>query len=761
MADFDTEEKVSLGQGEENHSHDEHEHLHEHENEHEHDCCHSHGGHECENEDEHEHDCCHSHGKHEHEHDCDCEDEHEHGHHHGHHHGHSHSHGHHHHCACGGESHGDDDDEEEETSLGRIIVAAVLFVLALLVEKLPVFALGGAIAHGNEKIFLGIKIVYMALYFCAYILCGLAVLREAVEGLLSGHVFGEEFLMAVATVGALVMGEYSEATAVMILFQLGEYLEDLAVGKSRKNITALMDVRPDMALVRLDDTNEVREVKAKSVLPGQTIIVNPGDRIPLDGTVTKGTALLDTSALTGESVPREVMEGDDVLSGCVNTSSAVLEIKVTKPFEKSTASRILELVEEAQEKKAKSEKFISRFAKVYTPLVCLAALLLAIVPPLVMQFSGNAQDGMWKTWVYRALELLVVSCPCALVISVPLTFFAGIGLASRKGILFKGSSSMELMESVKTVVFDKTGTLTKGVFEVSDVHVADPALIGEQELVALATHAEYYSKHPISLSLKNAHKCPLCAKLAVENAQEISGCGLKCTVEGHTVLAGNTRLMEREGITGLEPCAKGDFGTIVHVARDGVYLGHIIISDKSKEDSAEAVKTLKRLGVENTVMLTGDIKAVALEQGKKLGIDEVHAELLPDQKVAHVEQLLAAYQGSKNKLAFAGDGINDAPVLTRSDVGIAMGAIGSDAAIEAADVVIMNDSPMQICEAVKISRRTMLIVRENVILALGIKTLIMVLCGLGIANMWLAVFGDVGVTMLAVLNSMRLHWRKR
>ncbi len=679
-----------------------------------------------------------------------------------------HSHNHHHDdedgeegCGCchhHGHSHGDDDDDEEEHSLPKIIIAAVLFAAGLLIEKLPVFALTGSIAHGDSKIFMWIKVIYMAFYFAAYILCGRAVIREAVEGLLGGHVFGEEFLMAVATIGAIVMGEYSEAVAVMILFQLGEFLEDLAVGKSRKSITALMDVRPDKAWLK-SDGGEAQEVLAKSVAVGQTVVVRPGERVPLDGIVVKGSSLLDTSALTGESVPRQVAEGQEILSGCVNTSG-VLEVKVSRPFEKSTASRILELVEHAQGKKARTEKFISRFARVYTPIVCILAVMLAVIPPTVLGLTGHASAGIWRTWIYRALELLVVSCPCALVISVPLSFFAGIGLASRKGILVKGSNYMELLSQAKTVVFDKTGTLTKGVFQVTEVHVADPSVMGQEELVALATHAEYYSKHPISLSLKNAHHCPLCRTVEVDNTEEISGHGLKCKVDGHAVLVGNAALMQRENVSGYTECSMQDLGTVVHVARDGAYMGHIVISDVSKEDAVEAIKALKKLGIEKTVMLTGDAENVAKAQSKKLGLDEYHAELLPDGKVSKVEELLSAYNGSKKRLAFVGDGINDALVLTRSDVGIAMGAMGSDAAIEAADVVIMDDMPGKVALAIKLGKKTMSNVWQNVWFALGVKTLIMVLCACGLANMWIAVFGDVGVTMLAVLNAMRLHWKK-
>jgi Cd2+/Zn2+-exporting ATPase len=507
----------------------------------------------------------------------------------------------------------------------------------------------------------------------------------------------------------------------------------------------------------------VEEVLAADVKIGDIILVKPGERIPLDGKVVGGSSFVDTSALTGESVPREILTGDRVLSGYVNRDG-VIEIEVEKAFSDSTASRILELVEHAQGRKATTERFIKRFARVYTPVVCLLALLLAIVPPLVLTATehGGADAGsLWHTWVYRALDLLVVSCPCALVISVPLSFFAGLGLASSRGILIKGSNYIEALSRTKTLVFDKTGTLTKGVFEVTAVHPAAPDRIGKEELLALATHAEYYSTHPISRSLKTSHHCPVCDRLLIStadgsSAKEISGRGVRTVLDGRTVVAGNAAFMQEEGVRGLAPCPEKDSGTIIHVAVDGEYAGHIVISDVIKEDSASAVKRLRSLGVEQVLMLTGDGEEAARQTADQLSLDGCFYGLLPLDKLAKIEELIAGYKGKKSSVAFVGDGINDAPVLTRSDVGMAMGGIGSDAAIEAADVVIMDDRPGRTADAILTSRQTMANVWQNVCFSLGVKVLIIVLCSLGLANMWLAVFGDTGVTLLAALNSMRL-----
>ncbi len=645
----------------------------------------------------------------------------------------------------------------ETMTIKKILLAVLLFVAGLLVQKLPVFALNGPIVNNNEKIALAVQVVYMALFFAAYMLTGYSVVKEAVHGLAKGNVFGEEFLMTVATVGAIFMGEYAEAAAVMILFQLGEYLEDLAVDRSKRSITKLMDVRPDVANVKRG--SEVVQVAAKDVAIGDVIVVKPGERIALDGTIESGKGFVDTAALTGESVAREVVEGDVVLGGFVN-KDGVLEIKVTKAFGESTVSRVLEMVEHAQSKKAKTQKFITRFARYYTPVVCIAAVLVALVPPLVMKVMGVAAVGMWKTWIYRALEILVVSCPCALVISVPLSFFAGIGLASKRGILVKGSNYIEQLAHTGTAVFDKTGTLTRGVFEVTAIHALDEKIMSKEDLIAVATHAEFFSNHPISKSLKRAHSCEKCSSTVLENTQELSGYGIKCNMEGKTVLAGNLKLMEKENVIGFKPCEENDAGTVVHVAVDGKYMGHIVISDVAKEDSVLAITRLKSLGIKQTVLLTGDRKEVADDMAKKLGMDKVYSDLLPGDKVEKIEALLKE-QADSERLIFVGDGINDAPVLTRADVGIAMGAMGSDAAIEAADVVVMDDSPYKVASAVKISRKTMRTVWQNVVFALAVKLGIMVVCALGFGSMWMAVFGDVGVTMLAVLHSMCLLWSKK
>ncbi len=699
-----------------NHLHDEHEHNSE---------GHFHG------------ECC-SHREHSHEH-----------HHHEHHH-----HEHHHHCACcAGEEHEDEDEEEKE--LPRIIASLCLFVAAILIQKLPFFTFEGPIAKGNSTVYLVIRIIYLALYAASYLVSGLEVLHEALENLVHGKFFGEEFLMSVATIGAIVMGEYSEACAVMILFGIGEYLEGFAVGKSRKSIQSLVNIRPDKANVKREEN--IQTVNAEDVKVDEIIVVKPGERVPLDGVIVSGSSSVDTAALTGESLPRDVSVGETVLSGFVNVSG-VLQVKVTKVFAESTASRVLNLVENAQEKKAKSEKFITRFAHVYTPIVCIASVALAVIPSVLL--GGGSE--VWRTWVYRALELLVVSCPCALVISVPLSFFAGIGSSSRRGILIKGSNYVEFLSKVKTCVFDKTGTLTKGVFAVTEVHVApdakfsDGKIVTEDDLITLAAHAEFYSTHPISASLKSVHHCPDCQKVSSSDLSEISGHGVKAVLDGHNILCGNLKLMQKENVIGLHECSKEDFGTLVHVSCDGVYLGHIVINDTCKENSASIVKVLKKNGVEKTVMLTGDSRQAAESVSVKLGVDEVYSELLPEDKVMKVEELIKGYEGTGKKVLFAGDGINDAPVLSRSDVGVSMGAMGSDSAIEASDVVIMDDNVLKIAEAIRLSKKIMRNVWENVAGALGVKLLIMILCALGIANMWIAVFGDVGVCMLCVLNSMRL-----
>ena len=578
----------------------------------------------------------------------------------------------------------------------------------------------------------------LASFAVPYAVVGWDVLWKAVRNILHGQVFDENFLMALATVGAFATGEYSEGVAVMLFYQIGEWFQRYAVGRSRKSITALMDIRPDHAnLVGPDGT--AQEVDPDEVSVGSTILVKPGERVPLDGTVLDGDSMLDTAALTGESVPRHAAAGDAVISGCIN-GSGLLRVRVDKPYGESTVAKILDLVENAGEKKAKAENFITKFSRWYTPAVVIAALALAVLPPLVL-------GGGWAGWVHRALIFLVISCPCALVISVPLSFFGGIGGASRRGILVKGGAYMEVLANTGTVVFDKTGTLTKGVFSVTAVH---PHEIDKAQLVELAALAESYSTHPIAASLRTAYgQAPDTARVA--DYEELSGRGVRAKVDGRTVCVGNGRLMDEAGAEWHECHLTG---TVAHVAVDGRYAGHIVISDEVKPDAAAAIAALKAAGVHKTVMLTGDAKEVGEAVAKQLGIDEAHTQLLPAGKVEHMEQLLAG-QPKGEALAFVGDGVNDAPVLARADVGIAMGGIGSDAAIEAADVVLMDDKPSKLAEAVRISRRTLRIVHQNIVFALAVKALVLVLGALGMANMWEAVFADVGVMVLAILNAMR------
>ena len=578
----------------------------------------------------------------------------------------------------------------------------------------------------------------LAAFAVPYAVVGWDVLWKAVRNILHGQVFDENFLMALATVGAFATGEYSEGVAVMLFYQIGEWFQRYAVGRSRKSITALMDIRPDHAnLVGPDGT--AQEVDPDEVSVGSTILVKPGERVPLDGTVLDGDSMLDTAALTGESVPRHAAAGDAVISGCIN-GSGLLRVRVDKPYGESTVAKILDLVENAGEKKAKAENFITKFSRWYTPAVVIAALALAVLPPLVL-------GGGWAGWVHRALIFLVISCPCALVISVPLSFFGGLGGASRRGILVKGGAYMEVLANTGTVVFDKTGTLTKGVFSVTAVH---PHEIDKAQLVELAALAESYSTHPIAASLRTAYgQAPDTARVA--DYEELSGRGVRAKVDGRTVCVGNGRLMDEAGAEWHECHLTG---TVAHVAVDGRYAGHIVISDEVKPDAAAAIAALKAAGVHKTVMLTGDAKEVGEAVAKQLGIDEAHTQLLPAGKVEHMDQLLAG-QPKGAALAFVGDGINDAPVLSRADVGIAMGGIGSDAAIEAADVVLMDDKPSKLAEAVRISRRTLRIVHQNIVFALAVKALVLVLGALGMANMWEAVFADVGVMVLAILNAMR------
>lgn len=622
-------------------------------------------------------------------------------------------------------------EKENKIRFARIILSAALLGVAVLVEKkcdLSVWQL-------------------LLVYLIPYLIAGYDTLLEAGENILKGDFFDEDFLMSIATIGALCIGflpgaetQFPEAVFVMLFFQVGELFEDIAEGRSRKSISALMDIRPDTANVERD--GKVLTVNPEEVKVGETIVVKPGEKVPMDGVVLEGTSSLNTVALTGESVPRSISKDDDIISGCVNLTG-VIRAKVTKAFGESTASKILDLVENASENKSKSESFISRFARIYTPVVVIAALVLAFIPPVI---SGDF-GGTFATWLYRALTFLIVSCPCALVISVPLSFFGGIGGASSKGILIKGSNYLEALAKVGTVVFDKTGTLTEGVFDVTAVH---PETIDEKELLHLAAHVERYSSHPIAISLKNAYpdEADGCS---VENVEEIAGHGVRAVVNGKTVCVGNTMMMDAVGAK-WKPCEKN--GTIVHVSVDGTYVGHIVVSDRIKADSADAIKALKAEGVTKTVMLTGDKREVGEYVASAIGLDEFHAELLPADKVSELEKLLKNKPSGKT-LAFVGDGINDAPVLARADLGIAMGGLGSDAAIEAADVVLMDDKPSKIALGVKIARKTLRLARENTFFAIFIKLLVLVFAVLGIATMWMAVFADVGVTVLAVLNAMR------
>ncbi|WP_337671864.1 heavy metal translocating P-type ATPase [Prevotella sp.] len=617
----------------------------------------------------------------------------------------------------------------------------------LLLIAATVFLLIGAVVveHNTSLATWQLLLVYLV----PYLLIGHDTLGEALEGIAKGDMFNEDFLMSVATIGALCIGflpgaetQFPEAVFVMLFFQVGELFEGYAEGRSRESISHLMDIRPDVANVERNGT--VESVKPEEVSVGETIVVRPGEKIPLDGIIVEGATSLNTIALTGESCPRDVEEKDEVVSGCINLTG-VIRVKTTKTFGESTVSKIIRLVESADENKSRSESFITRFAHVYTPIVVFAALALAFIPPF---FSVDGYATAFSTWLYRALIFLVVSCPCALVISVPLSFFGGIGAASRRGILIKGSGYMDTLANLGTVVFDKTGTLTHGEFAVEAVHPSD---FDEHELLHIAAHVEHFTTHPIGAALRNAFPSEAIDGCKIEDVEEITGRGIRAKVSGRTVCVGNGKMMED---IGLEAHNCHLAGTIIHVAVDGKYAGHIVINDKIKEDSAEAITSLKRLGVEKTVMLTGDREAVGKDVAERLGLDEYHAELLPADKVARVERLIREKAEGKS-LAFVGDGINDAPVLKRADVGIAMGALGSDAAIEAADVVLMDDKPSKISTAIDIARRTIHIARENVVFAIGVKVAVLLLATVGLGNMWMAVFADVGVTVLAVLNAMR------
>lgn len=592
------------------------------------------------------------------------------------------------------------------------------------------------------------KYVELVAFLIPYMVIGYDILKKAVYGIFHGEVFDENFLMAIATVGAIILGEYVEGTAVMLFYQIGELFQSYAIGKSRKNITALMDIRPDYANIETD--GKLEQVDPDDVEIGTVIVVKPGEKIPIDGVIVEGSSTLNTSALTGESVPRSAGEGDEVISGCVNLTG-LLKIQTNKEFGDSTVSKILDLVENSSMKKSRSENFITRFARVYTPAVCIGALILAVLPPVINFVMGNPLE--WSKWLIRALTTLVISCPCALVISIPLSFFGGIGGASSRGILIKGSNYLEILSKTKYIVCDKTGTLTKGVFEVTDVKTANS--YSKEELLKLSAYAESYSTHPISKSIRSAYGRDIDSNV-VTHIEEISGHGVSANIDGKKVLAGNIKLMNQYGIdvTPTKEAVDNSVGTLVYVAVDGIYAGCIIISDVVKPTSAEAVKSLKKSGVSQVIMLTGDSKKVADAVGKQLGVDVVKSELLPADKVEEVEKLL----NSKNKnevLAFVGDGINDAPVLSRADIGIAMGALGSDAAIEAADIVLMDDDPSKIATAMNISRKTLGIVHQNIVFALAVKLICLLLGAVGIANMWIAIFADVGVMVLAVLNATR------
>lgn len=621
---------------------------------------------------------------------------------------------------------------KQKNMLVRIIVTAVLFAGLFVFEKfVPITS----------------RILRLAVYMVPYLVISYDILKKAFKGIIKGQVFDENFLMAVASVGAVAIavyenGSYNEAVAVMLFYQIGELFQSYAVGKSRRSISELMDIRPDYANIEVD--GKIEQVDPDEVEVGSIIVVSAGEKIPIDGVIVEGSTTLDTSSLTGESVPRNAKENDEVISGCINLTGTV-RIRTTKPFGESTVSKILDLVENSSSKKSKSEQFISKFARIYTPAVCGGALALALIPPVVSLIIGK--EAMWLTWIYRALTFLVISCPCALVISIPLSFFAGIGGASKEGVLVKGSNYLETLSKTKIVVFDKTGTMTKGKFEVTEIA---PIGIDRDELLRLTAYAESYSSHPISRSIKDAYDKEIDAS-KISDVNEISGNGVLAVVDGKKVAAGNSKLMDKLGV---EYTACDKVGTVVYVAVDGKYCGYILISDALKPTSVSAVKAMKDCGVRKTVMLTGDSKKVADAVAKELGADEVYSELLPADKVSQVERLLAD-KGEKEKLAFVGDGINDAPVLTRADIGIAMGALGSDAAIEAADIVLMDDDPMKISKAIKISSKCLRIVNENIYFALGVKALCLILGAVGIANMWVAIFADVGVMVIAVLNAIR------
>lgn len=613
--------------------------------------------------------------------------------------------------------------KKQKKMLIRIVIAFILFITLK---------------------FLSLNNLYETILFLiTYFIIGYDILKKAIKGILNHQIFDENFLMAIATIGAIALGEYGEGVAVMLFYQIGEWFQSYAVGKSRRNISELMDIRPDYANIE-DDAGNIIQVDPDEVEIGSIIIVKPGEKIPIDGTIVEGTSSLNTSALTGESLPQEVSTNDEVISGCINITG-LLKIKTSKEFDESTVSKILDMVENASSKKSKSENFISKFARYYTPAVCYSALALALLPPIINLLLNN--EALWSVWIYRALTFLVISCPCALVISIPLSFFAGIGGASNAGVLVKGSNYLEALAATKYVVFDKTGTMTQGVFEVSGIH---HSTIENEQLLEYATLAESYSTHPISKSLQKAYDKPV-DQTRIKDVKEISGHGIVAKIDNITVMVGNDKLMKKFNISYID-CH--NIGTIVHVAINNQYAGHILISDLIKPTAKQAIAELKNIGIKKTIMLTGDISKVANKVATDLNIDQVYSELLPEDKVTKVEELLN-YKNNKEKLAFVGDGINDAPVLSRADIGIAMGALGSDAAIEAADIVLMDDDPLKIAKAIKISKKCLRIVYQNIYFAIGIKVICLILGAIGIANMWLAIFADVGVMVLAVLNAIR------
>ena len=613
--------------------------------------------------------------------------------------------------------------KKQKKMLIRIVIAFILFITLK---------------------FLSLNNLYETILFLiTYFIIGYDILKKAIKGILNHQIFDENFLMAIATIGAIALGEYSEGVAVMLFYQIGEWFQSYAVGKSRRNISELMDIRPDYANIE-DDAGNIIQVNPDEVEIGSIIIVKPGEKIPIDGTIIDGTSSLNTSALTGESLPQEVSANDEVISGCINITG-LLKIKTSKEFDESTVSKILDMVENASSKKSKSENCISKFARYYTPAVCYSALALALLPPIINLLLNN--EALWSVWIYRALTFLVISCPCALVISIPLSFFAGIGGASNAGVLVKGSNYLEALAATKYVVFDKTGTMTQGVFEVSGIH---HSTIKNEQLLEYATLAESYSTHPISKSLQKAYDKPV-DQTRIKDVKEISGHGIVAKIDNITVMVGNDKLMKKFNISYID-CH--NIGTIVHVAINNQYAGHILISDLIKPTAKQAIAELKNIGIKKTIMLTGDISKVANKVATDLNIDQVYSELLPEDKVTKVEELLN-YKNNKEKLAFVGDGINDAPVLSRADIGIAMGALGSDAAIEAADIVLMDDDPLKIAKAIKISKKCLRIVYQNIYFAIGIKVICLILGAIGIANMWLAIFADVGVMVLAVLNAIR------